>query len=513
MENELTIEPFTKDRLIRVLAPEQTGRGDQPPLQVGYLANYCEMLKAKTIVCESQYVDRHYIDEFAAYYSRKLSSPSNLTRRVHLFSHELSKRRLQGMFERAFKSCTERSKVEKKLCDPPEESGLDVGYLGYIVVRPIPTVPIGRTVLVRLPHGETPRNIWATNIHTVHLGNLTLRVDGLAFQQQDAAVGACATAALWSALTCVARYDGMRAPTPAEITDVAVRNPRPSIRTVLPANHGLTIYELCDATRAFGFSPEMFYPEIPEHFVSTLQMYLLSGIPVVLGLDDGLSGHAVTAVGFQLSTTVNPVLQGEVPFQSAKINKIYIHDDRLGPYARAHLRTASKPPHPIMKALTGEDLKDEIWLELQIEQEIWRITCAFAPVYPKLRLSHDSLLKLALYMNSPIEKMVGPEIAVKLQVSFRYERSGTYLGRLSGRINDPKQAARFAQRVSLSRWCGIIRWHLEDSDFIELVYDATDVVREAPFEGIELLKAIVSLCAESQDIAKDLGTGLEIPWV
>lgn len=506
----MTVEAFSPERLSRILAPDYETK---LPKQVEYLANYCEMLHAQTIVCESQYVDRHYIDEFASYYSRKLSSPSNLTKRVHLFTHRFKKRQLQRWFEQGFKSCEDRIGIERKLCEPPKGTSLEAGYLGYIVVRPIPSVPIGRTILARLPDGPLRRNIWATNSHTVHLGNLTLKVDGLAFQQQDAAVGACATAALWSALTCVARYDGMRAPTPAEITDVAVSNSRGSNRSILPANHGLTITQLQEATRAFGFSPEPFRPDLMEHFVSSLQMYLLSGIPVVLSLADGRVGHAVTAVGFQLAPEANPILQAEVPLQSARFHKIYLHDDRLGPYARATLKPKSKPINPALKVLAGIDFDEESWLELEIEDERWRVTGAFAPVYPKIRLSHGSFLMLALYMNSAIEKMVGEEAAPKLQIAFRYERSGSYLGRLSGRIKDLKQGAKFAQRVSLSRWCGIIRWYQGEERFLELIYDATDLVREIPFEGKELLKAIVSLHPDSQEIARALGEGLNVPWV
>lgn len=471
------------------------------------------MLDAKTIVSESHYIDRHYVDEFASYYSRMLSPPPNIAKRVHLFSHSFTDAELQDWFQRGFTSCKDREEVEKHIASAPEGSSAGNGYLGYIVVRPIPTVPVGRTVLVRLPNGETLRQIWATNRHTVHFGNLTLKVDGLAFQQQDAAVGLCATAALWGALTCVARHDGMRAPTPAEITDAAVRNPRASNRTILSANHGLTIQELCEATRAFNFSPEMFWPTPPEHFASALHTYLLSGIPVVLALERNQIGHAVTAVGFQLSTTSNPVLEGEVALRSSKMNKIYIHDDRLGPYARALLKTRSAVLSPAAVDAPSDELENNTWLELEIENEVWRIGAAFAPVYPKLRLSHSSLLMLALYMNGVIEKMVGEAAATTLQLDFRYERSGDYLGRLSGKINDPKQASSFVQRVSLSRWCGIIRWYQLDSEFIELVYDTTDVVREAPVEGLGLLKAAVSLNPDSRGIVQDIGEGLQIPWV
>jgi hypothetical protein len=72
--------------------------------------------------------------------------------------------------------------------DSPK-GNIESTYLGFVCVRPLDTVPIGRTVLRRLKN----REIWATGPYPVHLGNLLLEVDGLAFQQQDVAVGACAT--------------------------------------------------------------------------------------------------------------------------------------------------------------------------------------------------------------------------------------------------------------------------------------------------------------------------------
>lgn len=510
-ENSFSVEQFTPALLIKVIAPERVEQGSAIPHQVSYLARYCEMLGAKTIVTESHYIDRHYVDEFASYYSRKVSSPSNITRRVHIFSHEFDEERLTECFLKGVESCQAREEAERFLTSKPQGSSAPSGYLGYIVIRPIQTVPVGRTILARLPNGEMPRDIWATNRHTVHLGNLTLKIEGLAFQQQDVAVGACATAALWSALTCVARHDGMRAPTPAEISDAAVRNPRASNRTILVANHGLTLDELCEATRAFNFSPEVLGPAHPEDFVSYLHTYLLSGIPVVLALRKGSMGHAVTAAGFQLSSSSNPILEGDTPLRSSRLNKIYIHDDRIGPYAKALLKTNSAAGlvdlfDPSKGTTTHQ------WLELEIENETWEIANAFAPVYPKLRLSPSSLLLLALYMNGLVEKEVGESAAQKLSIDFRYERSGDYLARLSGKLHDTAQGAQFVQRVSLSRWCAIIRWYLDDSEFMELVFDTTDVVREGFFDGVELLKAVVALHPRSQPFVSEMGEGLNRPW-
>ena len=60
--------------------------------------------------------------------------------------------------------------------------------------------------------------------YDVHLAGLRLRVRGIPFQQQEQAVGACATTAIWSALARVMRSDGGRAPTPFAVTEAATKH-------------------------------------------------------------------------------------------------------------------------------------------------------------------------------------------------------------------------------------------------------------------------------------------------
>lgn len=507
IENSFAVHKFTKDSLIELICPGRKAGDPEVPEQVSYLARYCEQLEAKTIIEESHYMDRHFVDEFASYYSRKLSPPTNSVRRLHFFTHVLTDSELKNWLTRGFQSPDEKIKVQREILAAPEGSNADTGYLGYSAIRPVPSVPVGRTVMCRLPANQTPyRQIWATNRHTVHLGNLELCVDGLAFQQQDAAVGACATVALWSALVRVARLDGMRAPTPAEISDAAVRNSRMGNHIIMAANNGLTVPQLCDATRAFGFSPEVIQTNgRPEALVAALHTYLLSGIPVILALRGSGSGHAVTAVGFQLSPSEHPSLKPSVPLRSARMQKIYIHDDRLGPYARAHLKPIKGP----------EDAGDFLVLEIEWDgqqTERWLVDCAIAPVYPKIRLSVGALMVLAEHAGAAVEHVVGPTRARDLRANFRYERAGDYLGKLSGRVGDPVRAAELASRVSLSRWCAVVCWYLGEEKTMEFVYDTTDVVRNPEVEHRELLRAIVSLSPDGREGAETIARALHVPW-
>jgi hypothetical protein len=504
VRNRIAAEPFDYVRFGQVLM-EATGAASVPVVrQASYLARYCRQLGAQTIVREDHYIDRHFLDEYGAYYSRNLDPPSNSVRRFHLFTAAFDDPQFGRYLDEAVRLPREDvAALQGRLSNT---------YLGFITVRPIPSVPIGRTVLRRLQDG-THRDIWATGNHDVHVANLTLQVEGIAFQQQDVAVGACATAAVWSALSRVARKEGIRAPTPAEVSAAAGRHLLPLGRT-MPAVAGLTNEQLSEAIRSTGFAPEAVRAdERPEFFMIALHTYLLSGIPVVLGLEDPEGQHAVTAVGFQTDNTSHRLLESSIPVRSARIKKLYIHDDRLGPYARAFVM-----PRP-----RQNDFEDSLFLQIETERdnsvakpdpadlEEWLIESAIVPVYPKLRLSVSSLITLGELLADLMEQVVGTQNAAGLSVEFQYERGGTYLARLNSKVFAPSAA--FLREIALSRWCGIVRWFLRDGAVAEFVYDTTDILRDVQRMGGELLSAVVCIDPRFRQALSNTAAVFNVPFL
>lgn len=489
--NEMTVRPFGPAGLKPLVQKAVPGFAVDASSQIDYLDSYLQQLGATTVVSESHYVDRHYIEEYATYYSRMLSPPPNHVARLHFFRDAFD----DGVLDSALSARVEGGGSAAEI-----RTRLDAGYLGFISIRPLPAVPIGRTVLKRIPDStESKREIWATTQQTVHLGSLELRVDGIAFQQQDVAVGACATAALWSALSSVSRSEGMRAPTPSEITAFASRNSLPFGRAI-PAGAGLTIEQLSEAIRLAGFAPEHIRADAkPELFVLALHTYLLSGIPVVLELFRPECGHAVTAVGFHDSGSVEPAFETLLPVRSARMKKVYVHDDRLGPYARAYLS-------PLI--CVGEFER----LRLHIENELWLLNSAVVPVYPKLRLSVDSFVRLADRIADLVEAAAGPVRAKALAVEFYYKRGGAYLAKLPSTL--PRAAvAKFCRSVVFSRWIGVIRWTLADETFVEFIYDTTDIVRGHGEALGNLLRGVVAFDPASSAEFKQLSTRFGVPFL
>jgi hypothetical protein len=503
--NAISARAFGVDSFKKALAAASSAAPGHGSDQIDYLARYCKRLGAQTVVREEHYIDRHFLDEHALYYCRNFHPPPSHVRRFHLFARAFTETDLSALF-------ASRAELPRRAAARMEQA-LSQDYLGFISIRPIPAAPVGRTVLRRLEDGEQ-RDIWATGSHDVHLANLTLRVNGLAFQQQDVAVGACATAALWSALSRVTRHEGMRAPTPAEVSEAASRHLLANGRT-LPAVAGLTVEQLSEAIRCSGFAPEAVRADaMPEFFVVALHTYLLSGIPVVLALLGPEGGHAVTAVGFQAVRTPDPLLQTSIPVRSARMKKIYIHDDRLGPYARSFLKPVPRTDDfdeslvLQIEAYRGDDAPSNEPDPARLQQ--WVVDSALAPVYPKLRLPVRSLIALADLLGDLVERLVGTTNAHRLSVEFYYERSGTYLAKLNGRVT--AGVGSFFRDVALPRWCGIIRWFIGEKPLVEFVYDTTDILRDEHQLGGELLRAVVCLDAAYHHAFRDVATFFRVPY-
>jgi hypothetical protein len=127
--------------------------------QVRYLATYLAHpeISAKTMVVESPYVDRHYAQEFAGYYSTTFRTPTAHATRLHFFDRALE----DDEWNERFGASTLANQ------------DIDDSYLGYVVVRPIPNCPIGRTALVAFPGKDGRVYEAARTEHRVHLCGMT----------------------------------------------------------------------------------------------------------------------------------------------------------------------------------------------------------------------------------------------------------------------------------------------------------------------------------------------------
>jgi hypothetical protein len=418
------------------------------------------------MVIEEHYVDRNFIEEVAAYYSRCFRQPPNSCARIHVFGERFSAATLRALQVAAAAGGRRALKRAEQL--------LTRAYLGFIVVRPLPSVPIGRTVLTPVPGvGRRSGDFSCTVPYPIFFLGLRLSVRGLAFQQQDLAVAACATTAIWSALQRVCRHEGTRPPTTSGITAAATRHSVPSGRAMpLP---GLTAEQMWDALRHFEYAPDFFRaaPD-PKLFLFQVNLYLRSGIPVILSLQSSdTEGHAIVAVGFspsRRSRASQYELDGTmINLRNLEYDSIYVHDDSLGPYAEARLTIQAAPRGP------GNTVYLEIESKDRSKTAKVEVMHGAAPLYSKIRTRGVEILHNASILQPYLSRAAGSDpAATGLEVFFF--RSGDYLRSLY-RFADPQRLSKFQLQISLSRYIGIARWTLFGSPAMDMIWDTTDTGR------------------------------------
>jgi len=299
-----------------------TGKGHR-----AYFDEYFQHIGAVTIVVENEYTDRDFLEDFAAYYVRCFADYRRTCARLHFFSLPFTHEDFASFLDGSGTSLTEES--------------LRSGYLGFIVVKPLPETVIGRTCLRTYPTAIDARHFPLIRRYEANLFGVQLSVETLAYQEQDRVAAACATSALWSAFQGTGRLFQHPIPSPVEITKAATAHSPIRTRT-FPNSHGLTIEEMARAIQYVGLEP-LFVNVTNNAFLlkSTVYAYLKGSIPLILGhrlmdptppRDIGL--HAVAVTGFNIgSSTPQPVGAG-FQLRAARIDKFYVHDDQVGPFAR-----------------------------------------------------------------------------------------------------------------------------------------------------------------------------------
>jgi hypothetical protein len=474
----------------------------EPAPQVRYLENYLRRdLNAATLVIEREYTDRHYMEEFATYYSKLLHAPSPRTTRLHLFDDTYEPAAVEAMLQGVSADAHATTEVN-----------LNGAYLGFVVVRPFEHAPIGRTVLKHVSEGKGRRDFSPARLdNTVHLAGLNLSVQGLPFQQQDQGVGACATTALWSMLASTFRQNGQRPPPPAEITTAAHLQGHRNRR--FPALDGLTPEQMVAAIDHFRFTPALFNVESGDaFFLLALQCFLRSGFPVLIHVADTdfEYGHAICAVGLSADTESDDQVwaSGSGPDESGvvlrfrSVRRIYIHDDQLGPYARCKFgRRNQEDGHSVPTLQIALADKEESWAE-QFGGPM-RIFHALVALYPKIRLSVRELIDAAVEWSDLVSRVVNnPLVELKFQLGGAFLRSLMVSERLP-----PDRCAAFALAADLSRYVGVVSLVDEaGTPFCDVLIDATDIRRNVVYSGaLALVPYSDAMTAHFHDLAR---TGL-----
>ncbi len=473
--------------------------------QVEYIKKYLTGIDAKTVVVEPVYFDRDYLDEYSAFYSRTSQGYGNLCQRLHLFGSQSVSR-----FDIAYAAAGDLGKIKK----------LQNNYLGFIVLRPIPVAPFGRTVLALYKDRNTvePRVTTPSRAYKVHLAGITLQVDGLAWQQQDSGVAACATVGLWTIFQSSAYDEHHSVPTTAEITKSAQlfgKRPFPStgltVEQTLEAIHKQNLNPV-PASGEVGFGGSSFGRVFSrDRFSNSVAAFVRSGYPVlIVGNYAGNGGHAICVTGFR-DKSPSYSATGSLSLADKDVEYFYVHDDNFGPNLRFRLNkgsngeailTHSPPsyavegdvvdgldfyPHMIIAA-THQDVR------ISVDQLYQQGVKSAQPITHYLNLIYDYNEKpQPSYTFSPrfffLVDYIGTELSKNL--------SGIALGRLRLALQEdvPPMSLHIGVVRIASSTSGVLMDILYDTtgsgrsipSFVCVVYDQTlfDFLERIPPEGLE----------------------------
>jgi hypothetical protein len=289
--------------------------------QVDYLFRYLQDLRAESIVLEAEYVDKDYLDDHSRFYVRRFGNRGHGCARLHFFSSGLD----VLDFDRFLGHGVSKNDHKK----------LQTSYLGFMVVKPLPKTFIGKTC-VKLYESITsnPQKKCLSRTYGVHLFGIQLKVESIAFQEQDKVISACATTAIWSAFNALQWIQIRDIPSCCDITTNAINFIADSSNSF--PNRELSVKQILRAIDVQGLRHHSYSVDRPHiDAFPYIESHIRSGLPLVLIADvyrisaekelTKLAGHALTIVGYA---------------REAEHDVLYVHDDRLGPFARA---TFAKP--------------------------------------------------------------------------------------------------------------------------------------------------------------------------
>ncbi len=375
--------------------------------QIHYLEQYLLDIGAQTIVCETSYLDKDYLIDYQNYYSRCFNQYSKTCARLHFFNIEFT----YSDFIEHIES-TNNSTLDN----------LNNRYLGFTVIKPLPLTFIGKTCLEtynskkRLNKKPDSERVFITKPYKVNLLGIDLEVNSIPFQEQDKAVSACATTSLWTLFHGIPHIHTPNVPSPSEITINALGSYEKTINSF--PNNGLNdeqvIMAMEEAKLKLHSSKVDTVAGIDQSTINKqIKDHIDSGIPVLAGaaIYRKKADQKYCKVGFHTFVILGYKRSAD------DIEWLYIHDDRVGPYAKLVLNGSkveiegTEIDNQLIGASTeNQDEPRTITAHYDIsvdkfeeKSEIANIRSLKFGTYPKIRLPYAQIYLLCLEMKAILD--------------------------------------------------------------------------------------------------------------
>ncbi|UOG77652.1 hypothetical protein MTX78_24905 (plasmid) [Hymenobacter tibetensis] len=468
-----TVSPFTPAALAEALSnqwvdAEATRRRQHFYYFAEYLGHEHDGLGARTIMVESPYLSQSFLDDYADYYARGFTAYERLCKRVHFF-----------------REAFDQAALEVALLDPQAGGELWNSYLGYIVIKPLPARQIGATLLQPYqPATDKQRAYPARRPYEINVLGKQLRLETLIFQEQDNNVSACATTALWMAFHKTASLFHTTQPSPYHITSAA-RNLFYRRGRTFPST-GLDHTQIGEAIQSVGLVADLTnYRQAAEWGADSeaaavvlreqlrgakglIYAYVRLGLPVLLFilLDEREErGHLVTVTGYRLATsrTQCPV---ELALTSDALDRLYVHDDQMGPFARYGFTDDGRllTPWPL------DDWEPAGPWHAYRRASLYSI---FVPLTADIRITYEQVFRQTVLFEQLFAGTIQERADVVWDIYLDY--SNHYKEELRQRRPVEGEPLRRILVSVLPKYVWVARATLQQVALLDLVFDATDL--------------------------------------
>lgn len=266
------------------------------------------------LVLEYPYVDQTYRDSYYEYYASKHQAYPRNCVRMAIFKNDIDE-----------DLPTDNIKFRRRLI---------VNFCGYVIIRPIPNRPIGRSVI-------SPKALLNQDFvcclakFTIEFFGVKLTVNGFPHISQDQESITCAESSLWSIVQYYShKYHEYTPLTPSKIRKILDDS---SSKRLIPSE-GLTISQISYSLSRLGFGSMIYHSEIDKQneIKKILYAYVESGIPVIVGIENktGTFRHAIVCIGHGLkSDTLQPQENTKTIIDVSDWDRQFIiMDDNQPPY-------------------------------------------------------------------------------------------------------------------------------------------------------------------------------------
>ncbi len=232
-----------------------------------------------TFVTEEYYIDRVYRDSYYTYYSCKHFEYSRYCKRLFIFSGKI------------------QTEYGCELIDVSEHK-LQNKFIGCIVVRPLETGKIGRSLLNPYYFTDVDGTYVRYATYSVTMFGKRLYVDAFPYSMQDEETTSCAEITILNLLDYFSKkYAEYKYFLPSGIIEIAIKN---GYERRLPTK-GLDYLLISKVFMEAGFCPVLYNADKLEDaskFKRILHYYIESGIPIAVGLEISRNAkHSIICIG------------------------------------------------------------------------------------------------------------------------------------------------------------------------------------------------------------------------